>query len=77
MGKYFGTDGIRGTFGDDIINTSFAYRFGAALGNYLAAKFPSIPVNVVIGRDTRMSGQLLADSIIPVSYTHLTLPTIA
>lgn len=63
MGKYFGTDGIRGRFGDDQINPSFAYRFGAALGEYLAANYSNAPLNVIIGRDTRMSGPCLVDAI--------------
>lgn len=63
MGKYFGTDGIRGTYGDDKINPAFAYRFAKALGEYLSAKHPDGPINVVIGRDTRMSGPSLIDAI--------------
>ena len=63
MGKYFGTDGIRGKYGDDTINPKFAYRFGCALAEYLCARKPDTPINVVIGRDTRMSGPNLVDAI--------------
>ena len=40
MAKYFGTDGIRGRFGDSLICPQFAYRIGCALGNYLAKLAP-------------------------------------
>jgi phosphoglucosamine mutase len=64
MGKYFGTDGIRGKFGDEIMCPEFAYKVGVALGEYLEIKDPKMPHNVVIGRDTRMSGPALMDSLI-------------
>ena len=38
MMKYFGTDGIRGPYGGDIINPHFAYLLGIALGKYLQEK---------------------------------------
>lgn len=63
MGKYFGTDGIRGTYGDPCINPQFAFRLGAALGNYLTKKKPDQPLNVVIGRDTRLSGPDLTEAL--------------
>ncbi len=63
MGKYFGTDGIRGSYGDALINPGFAYRLGSALARYLAEQKPKLPLNVVIGRDTRLSGPELADAI--------------
>jgi len=64
MGKYFGTDGIRGSYGDALINPDFAFRVGSALGLFIGRKKPSLPLNVVIGRDTRLSGQTLSDAII-------------
>ena len=63
MGKYFGTDGIRGEFGGTHINRDFAYRMGSALGRYLLRIEPAAPQHVVIGRDTRQSGQVLADAL--------------
>lgn len=59
MGKYFGTDGIRGRFGDACINPKFAYRMGSALG----VKLPADSI-VVIGRDTRASGLILTHALI-------------
>jgi phosphoglucosamine mutase len=64
MGKYFGTDGIRGAFGGDLINPDFAYRLGSAIGRYLVRLKPDLPLNAVIGRDTRLSGPELADALI-------------
>lgn len=64
MGKYFGTDGIRGTYGDPLINPDFAYRFGAAAAAHLKQKLPGSKLRAVIGRDTRQSGTQLAEAII-------------
>jgi phosphoglucosamine mutase len=64
MAKYFGTDGIRGRFGDALICPQFAYRLGCALGNYLAKTRFEKTSTVVIGRDTRASGVALSDALI-------------
>lgn len=64
MGNYFGTDGIRGAFGSDLINPALAFRLGSALGRYLKTLNPKLPLNAVIGRDTRDSGPALADALI-------------
>ena len=58
MGKYFGTDGIRGNYGDACINREFAYRMGAALGGMLPNG-----ARVVMGRDTRKSGPELCGAL--------------
>ena len=34
--KYFGTDGVRGEVGGDVINAEFALRLGYAAGKVLA-----------------------------------------
>jgi phosphoglucosamine mutase len=64
MAKYFGTDGIRGRFGDSLICPQFAYRLGCALGNYLTEIRFKKTSTVVIGRDTRASGVALSDALI-------------
>lgn len=64
MAKYFGTDGIRGCFGDSLICPQFAYRIGCALGNYLAKTRSGKTSTVVIGRDTRASGVALSEALI-------------
>ncbi|NCG08913.1 MAG: phosphoglucosamine mutase [Verrucomicrobia bacterium] len=58
MGKYFGTDGIRGTFGDPCINGEFAFRMGAALATLLPEG-----ARVMLGRDTRQSGRELCGAL--------------
>ena len=64
MAKYFGTDGIRGRFGDSLICPQFAYRIGCALGNYLTETRFKKTSTIVIGRDTRASGVALSDALI-------------
>jgi len=57
MGKYFGTDGIRGVAGEELTG-ALAYRAGLAAGQALAEKLGRKPL-VCIGRDTRASGTFL------------------
>ena len=64
MANYFGTDGIRGRFGDPLICPTFAYRLGCALGKYLSQIRADKALNVVVGRDTRASGVALCDALI-------------
>lgn len=61
--RYFGTDGIRGSWNDAVINEAFAYRFGCALAAFLKERIPDRPAAVYLGRDTRASGKQLAQSI--------------
>ena len=64
MGKYFGTDGIRGAFGTAQMNENLAFRLGSALGLYLSRKKPVLPLNAIVGRDTRISGPALSDALV-------------
>ena len=57
MQSIFGTDGIRGRFNEDI-SYSLAYKVGYALGSILENNNP-----VLIGRDTRVSGNILLQAI--------------
>lgn len=61
--KYFGTDGIRGRYGEGPIQATFAWRLGKALADFLATKKPGVPLNVVVGRDPRIGGALLSDAL--------------
>ena len=57
MGKYFGTDGIRGKYGEKLDET-LAYKTGLALGEiYGGGTF-------VVGRDTRVSGEELETALV-------------
>ena len=55
--KYFGTDGIRGRVGGEVINPEFILKLGWAIGRVLSEKFGE--AKVLIGKDTRISGYLL------------------
>ena len=57
MQSIFGTDGIRGVFNKEI-TYSLAYRVGYALGLTLENNNP-----ILIGRDTRISGNALLQAI--------------
>jgi len=58
--KYFGTDGVRGTVGGDVINPQFALRLGYAAGRVLCrSHVGSGRPAVLIGKDTRISGYML------------------
>lgn len=61
MGKYFGTDGIRGIVGEDLTD-DFTERLGLAVGSVLASQNSHSPT-VVIGRDTRASGTALKEAL--------------
>ena len=60
--RFFGTDGIRGKVGGSCINQKFAYRLGSAIGNFLDRK-DEHGATILIGRDTRPSGEELASAI--------------
>jgi len=59
--KYFGTDGIRGKVGGDLITAEFALRLGYAAGKVLGAAMPN--KTIVIGKDTRVSGYMLESAL--------------
>lgn len=60
--KYFGTDGVRGRVGGDIINPQTMIQLGWAIGSVLVEDAQSTPT-VFIGRDTRESGLQLQDAL--------------
>ncbi|TRW49393.1 phosphoglucosamine mutase [Aliidiomarina halalkaliphila] len=60
MGKYFGTDGIRGHVGERPITPDFVLKLGWAAGKALAA---SGNTRVLIGKDTRISGYMLESAL--------------
>ena len=59
MGKLFGTDGIRGIVGEDLTH-ELALKVGEAAAYVLGGKKDIV---VLVGRDTRISGQMLAASL--------------
>jgi phosphoglucosamine mutase len=61
MGKYFGTDGVRGRFGFDL-TVELASKLGHAAAVVLGRGHPR--PRVLIGRDTRASGPALEEALI-------------
>ncbi len=58
--KYFGTDGIRGAYGDSIRTDEFAFRLGRAVSQWMSGEGENLVV--AIGRDTRASGPALLNA---------------
>lgn len=61
MGKYFGTDGIRGVANKEL-TAELAFKVGR-YGGYVLTKEQDKP-KVVIGKDTRISGSMLESALI-------------
>lgn len=57
--SYFGTDGIRGKFGELPITPEFALKLGFAAGKVLKEYSKKTKPIVVLGKDTRLSGYIL------------------
>lgn len=61
MGKYFGTDGVRGIANQEL-TAEMAYQIGRCGGYVLAGQVPK--PKVVIGMDTRISGVMLESALV-------------
>lgn len=61
MGKYFGTDGIRGIANKEL-TPELAFKIGRMAG-YVLTEGKEDP-KVLIGRDTRVSGQMLENALV-------------
>lgn len=61
--NYFGTDGIRGPVEGPLLQPSFVRRLGAAARAYLAEDGARPVPRVVLGRDTRASGEMLVEAL--------------
>lgn len=59
MGKYFGTDGLRGVYGENLTD-NLAYKLGKSIGYVLKDREEKL---FIIGRDTRESGENLEKSL--------------
>ena len=63
MGRYFGTDGIRGEANKEL-TVDKALRLGYALGYYLKNNNPNEEkIKVIMGSDTRISGYMLRSAL--------------
>lgn len=83
--KYFGTDGVRGAYGSEVMNETFAWRLGAAAARFVREQGASART-VLIGRDTRGSGAsleaalaagLAAEGFSPVSLGVVPTPAVS
>jgi phosphoglucosamine mutase len=61
MGKYFGTDGVRGVANSEL-TPELAFKLGR-FGGYILTKDKERP-KVLIGRDTRISGHMLEGALV-------------
>lgn len=62
MGKYFGTDGVRGVANSEL-TPEFAFKLGR-IGGYVLTKDAKDHPKVLIGRDTRISGEMLEGALV-------------
>lgn len=61
--KYFGTDGVRGIANQEL-TPDLAYRCGRAGGYVLTSHSERKQPQVLVARDTRISGQMLKESLV-------------
>ena len=61
--KYFGTDGVRGVANEDL-SPELAFRVGRAGGYVLTRHSDRKQPQVLVARDTRISGQMLENALI-------------
>jgi len=61
MGKFFGTDGVRGVANSEL-TPELAFKIGR-YGGYVLTKEMPVP-KVIIGRDTRISGHMLEGALV-------------
>ncbi len=63
MGTLFGTDGVRGEFGADPITPENVLKLGWAVGSVLLEHQHEVNPQVLIGKDTRISGYILESAL--------------
>lgn len=63
MGRLFGTFGVRGVVNESI-TPEFALKIGMAFGTLLRREQPDKELWVVVGRDTRVSGEMVENALI-------------
>ena len=61
MGEFFGTDGIRGRANQYPLTAEMAVRIGRSIGIVFGEANGGPPI--IIGRDTRRSGQMLESAV--------------
>lgn len=61
MGKYFGTDGIRGKANVYPMSPDFVLKLGQAIGQHFKHAYPK--PRILVGKDTRRSGYMLEQAL--------------
>ena len=62
MGKYFGTDGVRGEANVEL-TPELAFKLGR-FGGYVLSQHETEATKVFVGRDTRISGEMLESALV-------------
>jgi phosphoglucosamine mutase len=62
MGRLFGTDGIRGVANEYPLTAEAVFRIGRAVALFFGAA--AIPTKIIIGKDTRQSGDMIEDALV-------------
>ncbi|HHK7798179.1 TPA: phosphoglucosamine mutase [Streptococcus pneumoniae] len=62
MGKYFGTDGVRGEANLEL-TPELAFKLGR-FGGYVLSQHETEALKVFVGRDTRISGEMLESALV-------------
>ena len=63
MAKFFGTDGVRGLANSGKTTPSSMLRLGRVVGTYFASNSKGC-ASAVIGKDTRLSGDMIESALI-------------
>ena len=63
MGELFGTDGVRGIANTEL-TPELAYKLGRAGSYVLALQDTAIRPRILVGKDTRISGDMLEAALI-------------
>ncbi len=61
MGRLFGTDGIRGVANEYPLTAEAVFRIGRAVALFFGGV--AIPTKIIIGKDTRLSGDMIEDAL--------------
>lgn len=64
MGKWFGTDGVRGKVNESVMTAEMAFMLGRAGAYYFLENSENPYGKMVVGRDTRVSGPMLEAALV-------------
>ncbi len=63
MRRHFGTDGIRAKVGREPMTPDYILRLGYAIGKVIAVHSPTGTPNVLVSKDTRLSGYMVESAL--------------